>query len=284
MNIHDVRLQALAATTATVALGTLYSVLANSYVDTSDPLLTHLPHPLGPTHFFANKANPLNTVFIKNAWGWTTAAAAIAITARPPRRALPQILRWGVATAVWLAFAGWFFGPSLIDRVTVASGGECVLVVPHEDMENVVILPHEYCYTGTKVSPETHPDLFTAQFDATTGSYVIPSSWGGLPRLRRGHDVSGHIFLLTMSILVLADQLRPLLKSQAPRTLARTFAIAVNTAMIALWIFAAGVTSVYFHTPEEKITGYLLGVVGFIVTLLVPMRHEATVRRTTVAQ
>lgn len=269
-----------AATTATVALGTLYSVIASSYVDTSDPLLTHLPHPLGHTHVFANKANSLNTVFIKNAWGWTTAAAAAAVAARPPRRALPQILRWVVATAVWLAFAGWFFGPPLIDRVAMASGGECVLVVPYEDMEQIVVLPHEYCFQRTKVSPETHPDLFTAQLDATTGSYVIPSSWGGRPRLRRGHDVSGHIFLLTMSILVLADQLRPLLKSQAPKTMARGLAIAANVGMIGLWLFAAGVTSVYFHTPEEKVTGFLLGLAGFAATLLVPIRHEPTLRRT----
>lgn len=38
------RYHALIATTAILLLGILYSVLYGTYIDTSDPLLTHLAH------------------------------------------------------------------------------------------------------------------------------------------------------------------------------------------------------------------------------------------------
>ena len=42
--IANVRYHALIATTAILLLGILYSVLYGTYIDTSDPLLTHLAH------------------------------------------------------------------------------------------------------------------------------------------------------------------------------------------------------------------------------------------------
>ena len=57
-----------------VLFGTAYSVVYSTYLDTSNPLLTHLPHPLHKTHYFASKKNLLNVLFIKKLWGWTSAA------------------------------------------------------------------------------------------------------------------------------------------------------------------------------------------------------------------
>ncbi len=94
-----------------------------------------------------------------------------------------------------------FLDPALLDRAILASGGDCFVSLPSGETMTV---PHDFCFTKSTLTPaETH--LFSA-------SFVAPPGWEGKPRLRKGHDISGHIFLLTMSILFLADQLRPSLR------------------------------------------------------------------------
>ena len=63
------------------------------------------------------------------------------------------------------------------------------------------------------------------------------------------------MFLLTMSILFLADQLTPSLRALR-WTKMHTWAVSATVGLIAIWLFAIGTTSVYFHTPLEKLTGY----------------------------
>ncbi|KAJ7780515.1 inositol phospholipid synthesis and fat-storage-inducing TM-domain-containing protein [Mycena maculata] len=245
----------LSAVSVVVLVGTLYSVLFNTYLDTSNPLLTHLPHPLSKTHYWASKTNFLNRYLIKKAWGWTSAAFLLAwLTGPPSTRTASRFSRWLTATAIWLVFTAWFFGPALFERIVLASGGECVLSMPSGDP---ISLPAEYCHAHTALSPATHPALF-----ASSNSLVLPSEWRATPRLRKGHDVSGHIFLLTLSILLLTQQLGPsfsLTRWSTPHAAAVT----ANAVLICIWLFASGTTSVYFHSPGEKITGYLLGLVCF---------------------
>ncbi|KAJ7217907.1 inositol phospholipid synthesis and fat-storage-inducing TM-domain-containing protein [Mycena pura] len=238
-----------------VLIGTVYSVVYNTYLDTSNPLLTHLPHPLGNTHRWARKANPLNVYFIKKAWGWTSAAFLLAWgTGTPSTRTTVRLSRWLAASATWLVFTAWFFGPALIERIVLASGGECVLSLPSGEH---LSLPAEYCHAHAAVSPATHPALFEA-----SSSFVLPNEWHAIPRLRKGHDVSGHIFILTLSTLLLAQQLAPSF-SLTRWSVPHTVAVWATAALIAIWLFASGTTSVYFHSPGEKITGYLLGLAGF---------------------
>jgi hypothetical protein len=241
---------AFIAVSSVVLVGTAYSVVYNTYLDTSNPLLTHLPHPLSKTHRWASKANPLNVYFIKKAWGWTSAAFLLAWSTGPPStRTASRLARWLAGTAVWLVFTAWFFGPALIERIVLASGGECVVALPSGGS---LSLPAEYCHAHVAVSPATHPALFASDLES---SFSLPSEWRATPRLRKGHDVSGHIFLLTLSILLLAQQLAPsfrLTRWSTPHTLA----VCANVALIGIWLFASGTTSVYFHSPGEKITGY----------------------------
>ncbi|EPQ57333.1 hypothetical protein GLOTRDRAFT_120554 [Gloeophyllum trabeum ATCC 11539] len=257
----DARIAAFAAVTLVVAVGTLYSVIYHTYLDTSDPHLTALPHPLHASHYFASKSNPLNVVFIKYAWGWTSLAfAAHFLTSPPAAQTWERVGKWLAETGVWMVFTTWFFGPALLERVIAASGGECVVRLPSGYLLSV---PNEYCYTKSTVSPATHPSLFAA-------SLLIPDTqeWQARPRLRRGHDVSGHLFLLVMSTLFLADQLRASFRPGVVRwSKAHQWSVAGTSALLALWLFASYTTSVYFHTPLEKITGYLLGLAGFAVTL-----------------
>lgn len=232
-------------------VGTLYSVLNSTYLDTSNPLLAHLPHPLQSTDYFANKSNPLNTVFIKKAWGWTSGAFALLYATSPARiRSSNRLLQYVVVTLAWLAFTGWFFGPPLIERVVVASGGQCVVTVPVSG--EVVDVPIEFCYTRSSLSPSTHPTLFTS----LTTDFTTSAPWSARPRLRKGHDVSGHIFLLTVSILFLADQITHSLRSATLWTAAHNLAVTANAVLIVIWMFATYTTAIYFHTPFEKVTGF----------------------------
>ncbi|KAG2353663.1 hypothetical protein BDR07DRAFT_1432501 [Suillus spraguei] len=148
-------------------------------------------------------------------------------------RTVHRVFKWGVETTIWLVFTSCF-------------GGECTVSLQSGAAFTV---PYEYCFTRTAISQETHPFLFVGSFAESSAE---PSLWGSddrltvIPRLRKGHDVSGHVFLLTMSVLFLVDQIRVSLR-------AKTWSLA---------------HALYFHSPFEKFTGYLLGVAGYMVTLL----------------
>jgi hypothetical protein len=114
-------------------------------------------------------------------------------------------------------------------------------------------VPVEYCYRRETISANTHPTLFTSPLKVL----VSEADWKATPRLRRGHDVSGHVFLLTMSLLFLCDQLKHSYRAGAERwSVYHKVAVAFNLALVGVWMFAIYTTSVYFHTPQEKFTGY----------------------------
>ena len=116
----------------------------------------------------------------------------------------------------------------------------------------VINVPIEYCYAKSSLSPATHPTLFTS----LTTDFTAKTPWSARPRLRKGHDVSGHVFLLTMSVLFLADQITHSLKSTTLWTAVHNSAVTANAILIAIWVFATYTTAIYFHTPFEKLTGF----------------------------
>ena len=248
MDTRDQTVIAISIISAILLFGTLYSVVYNTYLDTSNPLLTHLPHRLATTHYFATKSNPINVYFIKKAWGWTSAAFFFLWFTSPPQiRSVHRILKYLILLVIWLLFTSWFFGPPIFERVIVASGGQCVISLPSGDP---VIVPNDLCYRKTTVVPETNPTLFT-----TATTFTLPPGWGAVPRLRKGHDVSGHVFLLTLSALFLFDQLLPSFRVAQWSSLHR-WAIITNIFIIGVCLFAIGTTAVYFHSPFEKFTGF----------------------------
>ncbi|KAI0311696.1 inositol phospholipid synthesis and fat-storage-inducing TM-domain-containing protein [Amylostereum chailletii] len=266
----DLRLLILALTFFTVLHGTQYSIRHETYLDTSNPLLTSA-HPLTATHYFASKHNPLNIIFLKRAWGWTTLAFLPVLLTAPNRR-IRRVFQYILATASWAAFTTWFFGPALIERVIFLTGGECVLHVPGGDESQYLPVPEEYCFGHERISYDTHPHLFSSIVPASLD--IMPT----MPRMRRGHDISGHIFLLTLSCLFLGDQIR---QSLARRTwsAAHGWALGGAGAVLALWLFSLWVTSVYFHTPAEKVSGFVLGVATFGITQVpVWLSHLQTTR------
>ncbi|KAG5648559.1 hypothetical protein DXG03_003170 [Asterophora parasitica] len=280
----DFRLTVFSALAVITVGATLYSVKYKTYLDTSNPLLTHLPHPLAKTHYYANKSNYLNVYFIKKGWAWTTGAFFLSwLTSPASTKTTDRVWKWVGETLMWLIFTRWFFGPALLERAIVVTGGQCVLALPTGD---TVTVPVANCLTRTQLSPSTHPDIFTA--------FTTPLDWRAVPRLRSGHDVSGHIFLLTMSTLFLADQLRYSFRLPQ-RSVLHTFAMVANVALMGIWLFATYTTSLYFHSPLEKFTGFcafparlllliladtldlsiVLGVTSFVVILLPEVEADA---------
>lgn len=252
MSLSDPRKTAWLALTGTLVFGTVYSVVYKTYLDTSNPLLAQLPHPQSTVSYWARKSNILNVYFIKYAWGWTSAAFLLSwVTSPAPVRQPSRILKWVLETMSWMIFTSWFFGPALFERVIIASGGECFLYLPSDAADGPIPLPIEMCHQRTPISHASHPHLFTE-------SFVPPqTSWNGsLPRLKKGHDISGHVFLLTMSILFLSDQLRPSLRVRSAWSGVHALALGLNVVLIGIWLFSSYTTSVYFHSPLEKVTGY----------------------------
>ena len=251
----DHRMMTFALLLSTLAAGVAYSVYYDTYYDTSNPLIAHLPHPSHGDSYFARKSNVFNQLFVKKAWGWTSLAFFLIYATSPlNKRSMARVGTWFATTWLWGAFTLWFFGPSLFERVLQYSGAECVVTVPPtlgNDAPYLLNVPLEYCHTRSTVGIDTHPALFTSMLMPPQGA------WTGRPRLYRGHDVSGHIFLLTLCIFFLADQIAISLKPR-PSIMNRGHAVALSAAiaLLGIWWWMSLMTAVYFHTPMEKITGF----------------------------
>lgn len=192
------------------------------------------------------------------------------------------------ATLVWTTFAGWFFGPSLFQRIGALSGMQCVVVLPPESADaphtqTILSIPAQFCSTKTPISPATHPALFAhppLSLDAAEAHFPRMPVWRGdlkgfVPRFYRGHDVSGHTFLLTLSVLFLVDHL---VRARRLRVGARGTAVQSGNewtplrllgliggwALVGLWMVMLGATAVYFHTWEEKLSGFRESAVPFL--------------------
>ncbi|KAF5321331.1 hypothetical protein D9619_001942 [Psilocybe cf. subviscida] len=400
-----------------LTLGTVYSVVYQTYLDTSNPLLSYAPHPLADTHYFASKKSLLNTIFIKNAWGWTSAVFFLlfALASKLPTDPLPPpaageeteekkngrfvyrpvdtspnskrkllrwedapsdsqrfaatirpLLRWVVLTAAWALFTAWFFGPALLTRLTLVTGGECVLVMPptlsapptNADFKitampteaRVFPVPAYLCHSNTPVGVDSHPALFANLFadpspDGSSSGLsgmtnlaldeLVKQGYKARPRIRRGHDVSGHVFLITVAALFIAELIQaalarlraldtrvprvtegrrvgfyeslltraieaernaadPYERNSSPnqhngnvretkgrsrverRVAAYKFAVGVASALLGVWVLAMYTTGIYFHTPLEKATGFVLGAATYVFSLyLMPNRDPS---------
>lgn len=188
-----------------------------------------------------------------------------------PRR---RIAKYLAATTFWILLTIWMVGPGLFERTMVWSGGECSLAVPEEvcsglvDCQGVintalvrqgaeqgmafVTVPTRFCTTRTPITPKTFPALFLTGSDRNEGgeTSTLSSRWTHLrPHWSGGHDVSGHVFLLTMSALLMIDQCLPtvLLMLQDPKKLDQPggktslwphkVTAVVGMAFAGLWVF-----------------------------------------------
>ncbi|KAL9100006.1 MAG: hypothetical protein Q9163_004572 [Psora crenata] len=180
----------LAVYPSTLLLGSLFSLL--------DPSARKAPYnPVSQSHppahapsYFALKRNILNTYFVKRCWFWVSLAYLVFLllhTANGPRglvltpRRLRGLVRYGIATVWWVGVTQWLFGPPLIDRGFLLTGGACELASQFEG-------------TGGKT-----------EFLTSQACKVAGGTWSG------GHDISGHVFILVLGSAFLIMEVLPVL-------------------------------------------------------------------------
>lgn len=206
-------------------------------------------------------------------------------------------LRYFIATFLWIIFASWFLGPPIMDRIRHYTGAECL---PSTSSLGGITLPGsvdaQFCYAKRPLTPSSHPSLFK------TGHHVVAAENGGSLKAtwRGGHDISGHTYILILSSLYLLEELTPYLPYLLPSSLQvhiqhliprqfwapvnpfkassiqsqqkATINLAVTLSILALitaWCTSLFFTALYFHTPQEKISGLL---VGLAASLLLPRK------------
>ncbi|EST09114.1 Fat storage-inducing transmembrane protein [Kalmanozyma brasiliensis GHG001] len=244
---------------------------------------------LPPHHalnYWANRKNIVNQLFVKKAWLWTTLAWGMQLfflRLAPPRVdkkkdedavATEQatitspvsisVLRYLVATSAWLLFANWFFGPPLSERILTATGAVCV---PTGTGGGKV--EEMYCRTRTPLASD-HPALHSSGLTAKN----VRAMWKG------GHDISGHTFIMVLSSLLLLEDVAPYLAALLGRSLfgkstaqaSRTrwtgtayAAVGVTLGLVGLWSWMLLNTAIYFHTPQEKVSGLVVGLAAWLV-------------------
>lgn len=281
----------LAVYPITLVLGTLFSVIsptarATRKSSSSGPLAPSLAADLhlseSPANYFARKNNVFNLYFVKIGWVWLTLAFASLLLFQPIynssspssqsqqqarfRRSLQALLRYTIATIVWYFMTQWFFGPAIIDRGFVVTGGKCEKV-----LEQVGKAASD---TSTHVQLET---LFSAAACKAAGG-----AWKG------GYDISGHVFMLVLVTAVLtfeaigagavgnpaAVRTPPSARSESdgPRerkasdpdtflandqdnalSAARTWSIRLVWGVVILGWWMLFMTAIWFHTWLEKV-------------------------------
>ncbi|KAF8543916.1 inositol phospholipid synthesis and fat-storage-inducing TM-domain-containing protein [Trichophaea hybrida] len=186
------------------------------------------PSPATNESYFSQKGNLFNVVFVKYGWLWTTFAFLVHCTRLRKSSKPKAALRWGLATVWWILVTQWFLGPPLMDRAFLVTGGTCEML----DTEG--------------------PDAM----GMSKGKLLITSAacklQGG--KWRGGHDLSGHVFLLTHASLFLWSELLPFLRAGVSGGMESG---AVFT-ILGMWWWMLLMTGIYFHTWTEKVTGLIV--------------------------
>lgn len=214
--------------------------------------------------YFAKKSNVFNIFFVKQGWAWVTFSYLFFLFTHPtagpvgsleltPRR-LRGLLRYGLVTLWWIFVTQWFFGPAIIDRGFLLTGGQCDLV--------------ELAEAG-KVEMDD-----TRQFVTGVACKAVGGKWKG------GHDISGHVFLLVLgSMFIFEEVLHVVLSSkrtkdertilmsdgavksadvEAERVITEssgqwTLGAKLVLGVAALSLYMLLMTAAYFHTWFEKV-------------------------------
>ncbi|GAA6061358.1 hypothetical protein JCM10212_005812 [Sporobolomyces blumeae] len=302
---YSPRQRFLALLVVTALVGTCVSVLQTSAATTAfrSRLPAHTlsrltsdatAFPVPTLPYFADKRNGFNQYFVKRSWGWVTVlyafySLALFLSAplvdvkqhkkpsspsgaRPPAIQLSaaaktpfallttSLRRYLLSSLFWfyLTQKTWFgttTGPSISHRILTSSGAICV----------------PSSLSSANVGAALPGQAFASSSSACTGAQG--EYWRG------GHDVSGHSFMMVHCSMFLFELVHPLLPSLFPRyftstslrTQPRKLPVAVKVAAYAAlatmalswWMLL--MTSLFFHSPPEKLSGVAFGVLGWWV-------------------
>jgi len=110
----------------------------------------------------------------------------------------------------------------------------------------------------------------------STGKLVLTSAACKLAggQWKGGHDLSGHVFLLTHASLFLWAELLPFLKLGQLSGMES----GVVFATLAMWWWMLLMTGIYFHTWVEKTSGWIVGMLPWGVLYGWAMKTVPNVR------
>lgn len=146
-------------------------------------------------NYFTSKGNILNTYFVKFGWFWTLATYLNIILNKlksgsiSNRKFILSFFRVILISIGWFLFTQWFFGPPIMDRVFVLSGGKCSSV---QNTNIPDVLKNLF-----QSSPNSDIILYDSKRISSATCKKLKGKWEG------GHDPSGHVFLLTLSVCLL---------------------------------------------------------------------------------
>ncbi|KAK4048254.1 hypothetical protein OIO90_005873 [Microbotryomycetes sp. JL221] len=266
----------------------------------------HFPLPTLP--YFADKRNVINQLFVKYAWAWTTVAFLVhsvamhlstyeapatsqaRISLSGPTRfsiLMVNVRRYILATLYWyyLTQRSWFgmSYPSVTRYILMKSGATCV--------------PSSLSSTDATTTDTSNnfDDLAsTLTEDGPLGSTEFGRACTGQRGefWRGGHDVSGHTFMMVHSSLFLYQLIAPTLPIVFPSLYKKSFSdksrgttttfepqhgpapllVKLSTyfviALMAVWWWMLLMTSLFFHSPAEKMSGFMFAIAGWFVSNL----------------
>jgi hypothetical protein len=223
---EDTELETLRIHPNSTTLSTVECIIAGIYPATlvlASTFYLLSPSPATKESYFSQKSNLFNVIFVKYGWFWTTLVFLIHLSRLRISSKPKAALRWGLATAWWILVTQWFLGPPLMDRAFLVTGGTCEML------------------------DAAGPDAM----GMSTGKLLITSAacklQGG--RWRGGHDLSGHVFLLTHASLFLWSELLPFLKAGI-----WGWVSSAVVAILCMWWWMLLMTGIYFHTWTEKVS------------------------------
>lgn len=196
-------------------------------------------------NYFTNKHNIFNTFFVKKGWFWTVLLSVYFNVQY--RRGLQSMLRIVLATLYWFVFTQWCFGSPIMDKLFILTGGYC--------------------------EHEQHGIFSSSQCRQKKGLW------------KEGHDASGHVFLLSLSLILLWFELikfrqlpaeisrfrarfRQLDDGASKAKLVLSNSIVLIVLLSGLWIWMLLITSVHFHSFTEKVSGLLFSLLGLAIYLV----------------
>ncbi|MFT7804699.1 Fit2 protein-like [Arapaima gigas] len=190
-----------------------------------------------PETYFSNSKNFLNVYFVKVSWAWHLFLLLpfIALSNSYNRHwnfVLQRLSSQLVSTAIWCMFTGLF--------------------IYVEDLTGVCYEPHS-------------TQVLHGEFSSKVECQKAGFRWNG-------YDVSGHSFILSYSTLVIAEELVPMVSlkedafSQVHTSIILDVLYVALNAIVAVWIWMFGCTSLYFHDMAQKLLGTAFGLVGWYIT------------------
>ncbi|PGH17364.1 hypothetical protein AJ79_01248 [Helicocarpus griseus UAMH5409] len=259
----------------TLLLGSFYSLIsptARPPTDPSSSSSTVAPtSSTTPVNYFARKGNIFNVYFVKVGWAWTTLAFISLLISQPAfnnstlspnarlRRVGQALLRYVFVTVTWWLTTQWFFGPGIIDRSFIATGGRC---------------------EGSHSPALGNPISELGFIMTATACKASGGAWTG------GHDVSGHVFMLVLASAFLILELQGASSAEEEmdderkekhqsaveegsyERWGRNFAISV--AGLSWWMLL--MTAMWFHTWLEKVTGLTIALSAVYIIYFLPRR------------